>query len=157
MKRSVCSPCSSYDTAAISKGDFGKMNCGWKQIYSQRQVSASDLPVSVSLRCDSNDNIHAGFDSVNGRASTYQMPWGNIECQQGSVLLDWHGTRTSRVLKRNIGVLKIELGTDRRAKYYIDGTHVQTDKNTIPASKFPVQWVFSSADPNGYLRNVQWL
>lgn len=157
MKRSGSSACTSYDSAAVGKGDFGKMNCGWKRHYSQRQVSVSDLPVSLSLRCDSNDNIHAGFDRVKSRTSAYQMPWGNIECQNGKVILDWFGTRKTHTLKKNSDVLKIELGKDRQTKFYINDKHVQTAKTAIPASKFPVDWEFSSADASGYMRGVQWL
>ena len=157
MKRSASSKCDKYDTGAVSKGDFGKMNCNWAHIYSKRQLSVSDLPVSLSLRCDSNDNIHAGFDSVSDRKDSYHMPWGNIECQNGNVLLDWHGTRKSHTLIKNKDVLKLELGTDRQVKYYINDKHVQTDKTAIPASKFPVEWAFASADPSGYLRDVKWL
>ena len=157
MKRSGSSACSSYDSAAVGKGDFGKMNCNWKRHYSQRQVSVSDLPVSLSLRCDSNDNIHAGFDSVKSRTSAYQMPWGNIECQNGKVILDWIGTRKTHTLKKNSDVVKIELGKDRQTKFYINDKHVQTGKTAIPASKFPVDWEFSSADASGYMRGVQWL
>ena len=157
MKRSGSSACTSYDSAAVGKGDFGKMNCNWKRHYSQRQVSVSDLPVSLSLRCDSNDNIHAGFDSVKGRTSGYHMPWGNIECQNGKVNLDWLGTKKTHTLKKNSDVVKIELGKDRQTKFYLNDKHVQTGKTAIPASKFPVDWEFSSADASGYMRGVQWL
>ena len=157
MKRSASSPCSSYDKAAMSKGDFGKMNCNWKQHYSQRKVAVADLPASVSLRCDSNDNIHAGFDSVKSRKQSFGMPWGNVECQNGKVLLDWHGNRRSHTLKKNSDVLRIELGKDRRIKYYINDKYVQTCKTAIPTNSFPVDWVFASADRNGYMRSVKWL
>ena len=158
MQRSASSPCSSYDKAAMtSKGDFGKMNCNFQQLYSQRQVSVADLPVALSLRCDSNDDIHAGFDSINGRKESFAMPWGNIECQNAKVLLDWHGNRKSHALKKNSDVLRIELGKDRQIKYYINDKYVQTCRTSIPTNSFPVDWVFASADPNGYMRNVKWL
>ena len=157
MKRSGSSACSSYDSKAVGKGDFGKMNCNWKRHYSQRQVSVSDLPVSLSLRCDSKNNIFAGFDSIKGRTSKQSPPWGSIECLQEKVILDVTGTKKTRNLKRNSDVLKIELGNDRRTKFYINDKHVQTGKLAIPASKFPVDWEFSSKDATGYVRGVRWL
>ena len=126
VKRSSSSACSSYDSAAVGKGDWGKMNCQHtKRHYSQRQVDLPDLPVAISLRCDSSDDVYGGFDSINGGGakSDWKMPWGNIECKDGAVLLDWRGTKKSHTLKRNSDVLKIELGKDRQIKFYINDKH----------------------------------
>ena len=89
--------------AMTATGDFGQMNCGWKRHYSQRQITVADLPVSISMRCDSNDNIHAGFDSVKGRTTGYKMPYGNFECQNGKVILDWYGNKATYTLYKNAG------------------------------------------------------
>ena len=96
MQRSSKSPCSKICSGRVgylNLGDFGCMNCGYKRHYSQRQVTAADLPVSISMRCDSSDNIHAGFDSVKSRTKAEKMPYGTIECQNGKVILDTQGTK----------------------------------------------------------------
>ena len=85
VRRSSASPCTSranmWASGDTENGDFGGMNCGFKRHYSQRQITVADLPVSISLRCDSKNSIHAGFDSVKGRTAGNKMPFGNIECQ----------------------------------------------------------------------------
>ena len=100
VRRSSASPCKA---GKFADGDFGAMNCGWKRHYSQRQITVADLPVSISMRCDSNDNIHAGFDSVKGRTAGNKMPYGNFECQNGKVILDWYGNKATHTLYKNAG------------------------------------------------------
>ena len=100
VRRSSASPCKA---GKFADGDFGAMNCGKKRHYSQRQITVADLPVSIAMRCDSNDNIHAGFDSVKGRTTGYKMPYGNFECQNGKVILDWYGNKATHTLYKNAG------------------------------------------------------
>ena len=100
VRRSSASPCKA---GKFADGDFGAMNCGWKRHYSQRQITVADLPVSIAMRCDSNDNIHAGFDSVKGRTAGNKMPYGNFECQNGKVILDWYGNKATHTLYKNAG------------------------------------------------------
>ena len=88
------SKCKNYNKGALASGDFGQMNCQWKRVNLQLRIAQKDLPVAISFKCDSNDNIHAGFDSAKSPSgSSYNMPYGNIECQNGKVYLDFFGTR----------------------------------------------------------------
>ena len=124
-------------------GTFGAGSySGWGAIISTYSFSQADLPMGISLRCNSPDNIHMGFQSSASRTSSYSQPWGNIECQGNNVDVDWHGNKVSVATTTSTDIVTMIMA-DRSIKYYVGGTLRHTSSLTVPASSFPIEYRIS--------------
>lgn len=184
MQRDPASPCAAIDSAGLGAGDFGQMDCAWARHNSLRKVALAELPVSIFFRCDSNDDIHSGWDSVASPTTSFSQPWGNVECQSTYAQLDYHGDSKPFDLVQNVDELQVTINADRTVDFRINGgavMHTAVSANqsrtvchalhasrrnstdggpaqtaAIPAASFPVHWAIASADGAGYLRNMHW-
>ena len=158
MTAEASSPCKTVDrSGGGGAGNFYAMDCSWERVYSKQQVTLDVLPTTFGLQCDSAGKIHAGLDSVNPRNTWgYRMPWGHIECLDGTVLLDWRGHNKSETLARKRDWLTVTINKNRTIDFKISGRQVLRGKDTIPKAAFPVDLEFSAADSSGGLKSVYW-
>ena len=151
------SPCMSY--ANPEPGRFGRGSCGsWGRIHSATKVELNDLPRGISLRCNSVDNIHLGFDRANARSNSYSQPYGNIECKSGAVTLAWHANMVDKSASPHGGVdIVTMINADRSITFHVGGTLVHTSSQTVPESAFPLEYAIAVYDSSGYVSEVKWV
>ena len=149
--------CSGYTNP--EPGKFLRGSCGsWGRIISTVKMQQSDLPFGMSLRCNSVDNIHLGFDSQNSRTSSYQQPYGNIECKNAQVTVAWHANQVNVAASPHGQVdIVTMINADRSITFHVGGQLVHTSTRTVPTSAFPLEYSIAVYDTSGFTSEMKWV